>query len=143
MLLKGNTVLENIDEGNLTRELEIAKFRNYGREKFSDLIKHEISFYDFIQHSSKFYSIELPKEISDYFLRIDIAPYFWLSEATLVQRIENLLNKKSEAYNFVSNHREVKNYYSKWLNQKAPSGNRMQGQNRPNILHLRHYRKTQ
>ena len=40
MLLKGSDILENVDEGNLSRELEIAKFRNYGREKFSDLIQY-------------------------------------------------------------------------------------------------------
>lgn len=108
MLLKGNQVLENIDVGNLNQELEIAKFRNYGRENFADLIKSEISFSDFIIQSSQFYSIKLPKEISEYFIRADIAPYFWLSEASLLQRIEDLLVVKSAEYNFVSNFREIK-----------------------------------
>lgn len=119
MLLKGNQVLENIDVGNLNQELEIAKFRNYGRENFADLIKSEISFSDFIIQSSQFYSIKLPKEISEYFIRADIAPYFWLSEASLLQRIEDLLVVKSAEYNFVSNFREIKNYYYKWLTQKT------------------------
>ena len=118
MLLKGNDVLENIDEGNLTRELEIAKFRNYGREKFSELVRYNISFDEFLSNSEKFYSIHLPKEISDYFLRVDTAPYFIMSSSPVLQVIEQMLLKKKDEYNFISNYREIKNYYQKWLIKK-------------------------
>jgi len=120
MLLKGNTVLENIDEGNLTRELEIAKFQNYGRENFSDLIQYKITLNDYIRNSSKFYSIELPKEISDYFIRADISTYFIMSEAPILRRIEEFLLVKNNKHDYVSNYREIKNYYYKWLIQKTP-----------------------
>ncbi|MCB9248094.1 MAG: hypothetical protein H6613_05895 [Ignavibacteriales bacterium] len=119
MLLNGNNVLENIDEANLSKELEIAKFRNYGREHFSDLIKDEISFEYFINHSSKFYSINLPREISDYFLRLDTAQFFWISECTVIKQVEDLLFAKNNKFNFVSNYREIKKYYSKWITQKT------------------------
>jgi hypothetical protein len=118
MLLKGTEVLENIDEGNLTRELEIAKFRNYGREKFSDLIQNNINFDYFMRNSSQFYSINLPKEISDYFLRADIAPFFIMSEAPILKRIEELLLANNNEFNFVSNYREIKKNYYKWLIEK-------------------------
>lgn len=120
MLLKGNTVLENIDEGNLSRELEIAKFLNYGREKFSELIRHEVSFTDYIANSSKFYSINLPKELSDYFIRADLSPFYILSEAPILKQIEEILITKKNDFGFVSNYREIKRYYYKWLTQKPP-----------------------
>jgi len=120
MLLKGTDVLENIDAGNLSKELEIAKFRNYSREKFSDLIQFDITFDDFIENSSKFFSISLPKELSDYFIRAETAPYFLLTESRILKRIEDLLITKSNEYEFVSNYREIKNYYFKWLTQKTP-----------------------
>lgn len=118
MLLNGTAVIENIDEGDLTRELELAKFRNYGREKFADMIKSEISFYEFFEHSSKFYSITLPNEISDYFLRKDFAHFFWLSEAPVIKAVEKFLKLKSEENNFIANQREVKEFYFKWIMQK-------------------------
>jgi hypothetical protein len=120
MLLKGNDVLENIDEGNLSRELEIAKFRNYGRERFSDLIKQRIGFEEYLKIASDFYSIKLPAEISDNFIRADIAPYFILSEAPILKEVEQLLLIKKNEYNFVLNYREIKNFYYKWLLQKTP-----------------------
>jgi len=51
MFTNGSIVLENFDEKNLTQELEIAKFRNYGRENFSELIHYIINFNDFINDS--------------------------------------------------------------------------------------------
>ncbi|MCB0729844.1 MAG: hypothetical protein KDC88_02325 [Ignavibacteriae bacterium] len=120
MLLNGNEVIENIDERNLSRELEIAKFRNYGRERFSDLIRYRISFEEFIRNTSNFYSIKLPLEISDYFIRADIAPYFIMSDATILKDVEELLLLKKNDYNFIANYREVKQFYYKWLIQKTP-----------------------
>ena len=120
MLLKGSSVIENIDESNLSRELEIAKFRNYSRENFSDLIPHNINFEDFIENTTKFYSISLPKELREYFIRIDSSPYYPLSNAPVFKKIEELLYKSKNDSNFVSNYREVKKYYYKWLIQKTP-----------------------
>jgi hypothetical protein len=119
MLIKGNEVLENIDEGNLSRELEIAKFRNYGRENFADLIRYKISLDDFIENTSQFYSIRLPKEISEYFLRFDLAPYFIMSDAPAIIKMEDILSFRKNEFEFVTNLREVKNYYKKWLVQKT------------------------
>lgn len=120
MLLKGTDVLENVDEGNLSRELEIAKFRNYGREKFSDLIQYNITFKQFIKNSSNFYSIHFPKELSDYFIREDISPFFILSESPIIKRIEGLLLARGNDLDFVSNYREIRNLYHKWIIQKTP-----------------------
>lgn len=119
MLLKGSQVLENIDEGNLSRELEIAKFRNYGRENFSDLIKYHLSFEEYIDNTTKFFSIQLPDVISDYFIRIDLAPNYILSDAPIFEKLKELILKKGGEYNFVANFREIKNYYYKWLVQKT------------------------
>ena len=119
MLINGTSVIENIDEGNLSRELEIAKFRNYAREKYSELIQYDISLDQYIETSSNFYSISLPEEIAEYFIRFDIAPYFLLSEAPILSHIEEYLIAKKSNQNTVCNFREIKNYYFKWVSQKS------------------------
>jgi hypothetical protein len=119
MFIKGMDVIENIDNMNLSRELEIAKFRNYGKEHFGHLIKNEISLESFINHSTKFFSINLPPQISDYLIRLDTAPYFWISDATIVKKIEELLNIKSSKLNFVANFKEIKKYFLQWAMQKS------------------------
>ena len=120
MLLKGTSILENVDEGNLSRELEIAKFRNYSRENFADLIPSNLTFEEFFESTSKFYSISLPNEISEYFIKSDLSPYFVLSEAPVFKKIEEILLNKKNEFEFVANYREVKNNYHKWLIQKNP-----------------------
>lgn len=120
MLLKGSEILENIDEGNLSRELEIAKFRNYGRENFSDLVRYKVTIKDYIENSSQFHSIRLPQEIAEYFIRFDLASYFIVSESPALGRIELFLSTRNDDLEFVANLKEVKNYYSKWLVQKTP-----------------------
>ncbi|MBI1932597.1 MAG: hypothetical protein HYS24_08670 [Ignavibacteriales bacterium] len=119
MFAKRMDILENIDEVNLSRELEIAKFRNYGREHFSDLLHDEISFDHFFQNTSKFYSINLPNEISDYLLRLDTAPFFWLSESPLIKKMEEILTTKNSKFNYVANFREIKKYYTQWITLKT------------------------
>ncbi|MFZ1289103.1 MAG: hypothetical protein WAR79_03380 [Melioribacteraceae bacterium] len=119
MFVNRMDILENIDEVNLSRELEIAKFRNYGREHFSDLLRYEISFEHFIENTSKFYSIKLPHEISDYLIRLETAPYFWLSEANVVRNIEDLLLTKNSKFNYVANFKEIKKYYTQWVTLKT------------------------
>lgn len=120
MLINGTSVIENIDEGNLSRELEIAKFRNYARENYSELIVYNSNFEDFIENSSKFFSISLPDEIAEYFIRFDAAPFFFLSEAPILNQIEDSLLVKKTNQNTVCNFREIKNYYYKWITQKFP-----------------------
>ena len=101
MLLKSNDVIENIDEVNLSRELEIAKFRNYGREHFSDLLFDKISLEAYIKNSSQFFSISLPKEISDYFIRFDSAPNYLMTDSPTLKFIEEHLTVKKNDYNFI------------------------------------------
>lgn len=119
MLISGTGVIENIDEGNLSRELEIAKFNNYARENYSELINYQINFEQFIKNSSNFFSISLPQEIAEYFVRFDTAPFYFLSEAPILNQIEEYLVAKKSSNNMVCNHREIKNYYSKWITQKV------------------------
>jgi hypothetical protein len=122
-MFTGNTqILENIDNQALSKELEIARFRNFGREKFGNVVQRHISYDDFVYTASKHFSINLPKEISEYYIRIETAPYFAAMDSPALERIENILLKNRDNSNFIANHREIKNYYSKWVAQKDDKG---------------------
>lgn len=134
MLLGNSQFIENVDEGNLSRELEIARFKNYGREKFSSLVKNEIYLNEFLRETSQHYSLQLPSDISDFFIRMDYAEYFWLSENPLIEKLDILLGKNSGECKFVSNHREIKKQYLKWAEQKNPKEKQFVAINLINIL---------
>jgi len=122
MFVSNSQVLENIDDQTLSKELEIAKFRSFGREKFGNVIKKHISYDDFAYTASKHFSINLPKEISEYFIRIETAPYFASMDSPALKKIESILLKNRDSNNFIANHREIKNYYSQWILQKDEKG---------------------
>ena len=122
MFVSKSQVLENIDDQTLSKELEIAKFRNFGREKFGNIIKKHISFDDFVYTASKHFSINLPKEVSEYFIRLETAPYFASMSSPALEKIEAILLKNRDSNNFIANHREIKNYYSQWVSQKDDKG---------------------
>ena len=122
MFVSKTQVLENIDDQTLSKELEIAKFRNFGREKFGNVIQRHISFDDFIYTASKHFSINLPKEVSEYFIRLETAPYFASMNSPALEKIESILLKNRDSNNFIANHREIKSYYSQWVSQKDDKG---------------------
>ncbi len=122
MLVNNSQILENIDDQTLSKELEIARFRNFGREKFGNGIRKHINYDDFIYLASKHFSISLPKEISEFFIRIETAPYFATLNSPILDRIEKILLKNKDSSNFIANHREIKNYYSQWITQKDEKG---------------------
>ncbi len=118
MLTTQNQILQNIDENHLSKELEIAKFRNYGRENFSGLIPYEVNLERFLENSSMFFSIKLPQEISEFFLRKDCAHYYFISEAPLKNEIIDFLTTHGPENNFIANHREINKLYKRWIFQK-------------------------
>ena len=73
MPLENSTIFQNDIS---TKEVEIAKFRNYGREKFGSAIKRSVDFEEFSEKLLKHTSINLPTEIAECFVRIDTAPFF-------------------------------------------------------------------
>ncbi|MEE9430454.1 MAG: hypothetical protein V3V16_05395 [Melioribacteraceae bacterium] len=115
MLSENSTIFQNDIS---TKEVEIAKFRNYGREKFGTAIKRSVDFEEFSEKLLKHTSVNLPIEIAECFIRIDAAPFFGAINSPLLDNIENVLTQNRAGNNFIANHREVKEYYSKWVLHK-------------------------
>ncbi|MCP5064705.1 MAG: hypothetical protein GY936_19895 [Ignavibacteriae bacterium] len=110
---------KNIFQNDVSsKELEIAKFRNYGREKYGNAIKRSVSFDEFSEHLLQHTSINLPPEIEEYFIRIDTAHYFGAVETPFLKNIELILSQNRSDNNFIANHREVKEFYHKWIYNK-------------------------
>jgi len=122
MLVNGSEILVNIDDQTLSKELEIAKFRSFGKKKFGYFIKKNVDYDDFIYTATKHFSVSLPKEISEMFIRIETAPFFASFNSPVLERIENVLLKNKDSNNFIANHREIKNYFSQWITQKEDKG---------------------
>jgi len=116
MLVQSNEIFQ---KDVSSKEVEIAKFRNYGREKFGNAIKKSVNFEEFSDTLLKHTSINLPNEIAEFFIQIDTVPYFGAINSPFLQKIEKILKQNKNENNFIANHREVKEYYAKWVLQKS------------------------
>ena len=93
-------LVREFDEEYLQRELLNSKFRNFAKEKFLNLIQFDVDYIDFLRRISIQEAFKLPIELNDYQIRIDTAPLFWLSDANILEKAEELfLNKNKQKPN--------------------------------------------
>lgn len=112
-------LVREFDEEYLQRELLNSKFRNFAKEKFLNLIQFDVDYIDFLRRISIQEAFKLPIELNDYQIRIDTAPLFWLSDANILEKAEELFLNKNKRVSIVSDYSEIKKFYSKWITQKS------------------------
>ena len=105
-------------EEQLDRELNIAKFKSYAKEKFLDYVKYDIRYLDLIKESARHEAFNLPLFINEFFIRFDAAPYYWVLDSNILSKAEESF--KASSKNVVTaggNYAEIKKFYIKWLTQ--------------------------
>ena len=83
-------------EEQLARELYVARYKSYGKEKFLDYVKYEIKYLDLLKESARHTSFNLPDLISDFFIRMDTAPYFWILDSNILTKAEETFRVSSK-----------------------------------------------
>lgn len=102
----------------LERQIEIAKFKNYAKEKFAGLVKYNIDYTKFLRNCEIHYKLNLPQEISDFFINIKHAHYFWLAKTPVLDNSEKYIKSHPELFPLLSSYTDIKKYYAKWIKQK-------------------------
>ena len=103
---------------SLSRQLLIAKFKSFAKEKFLGSVRYEINSIDFIKESAKHFSIKLPANIGEFFIRLDAAPFYWICDSPVIQSAESLIKPKNKIIS-TNNFEDIKKFYSKWIMQKG------------------------
>ena len=99
-------------------EEQFSRFRQIARDFFKNYVKFNFDYLDFIKAVTRFYSIDLPKEINEYIITVDTAPYFWITDIPLITKTEEFFNKLYRAGGGPANYEELKKYYTRWITQK-------------------------
>ena len=107
------------DEERLQQELLNSRFRNYAKEKFLNSVQFDTDYIDFLRSITAQEAFKLPSELNDYHIRLDNAPLFWLSDARILEKAEELFANKNKRLAVVSDYNEIKKFYSKWITQKS------------------------
>ena len=105
------------DEELLSREMASAKLKNFAKENFQNLVRFDLSRIDFLKWISQHYAYNLPSEIDEYFININVAPYFWASNISMFSAIEKAFASQKKN-NFSTNFPEIKKFYSHWVTEK-------------------------
>jgi len=105
-------------EEQLARELNIAKFRSYAKDKFLDYVKYDIQYLDLLKESARHTAFNLPELINEFFIKIDAAPYFWILDSNILAKAEESFRAASKnVLTAGGNYGEIKKFYLKWLTQ--------------------------
>ncbi|OGU35261.1 MAG: hypothetical protein A2068_12770 [Ignavibacteria bacterium GWB2_35_6b] len=105
-------------EEQLARELNVAKFRSYAKDKFLDYVKYDIQYLDLLKESARHTAFNLPELMDEFFLRMDAAPYFWILDSNILAKAEETFRVASKnVLTAGGNYGEIKKFYLKWLTQ--------------------------
>lgn len=105
-------------EEQLARELNVAKFRSYAKDKFLDFVKYDIQYLELLKESARHAAFNLPELIDEFFIKFDSAPYYWILDSNILSKAEDSFRASSK--NIVTaggNYGEIKKFYLKWLTQ--------------------------
>ncbi len=111
--------MREFDEEPLQRELLNSRFRNFAKEKFHSAIQLDTDYIDFLRRIAIQEAFKLPQEFNDYQIILETAPLFWLSDAKILEKAEELFVNKNTRSPIVSDYNEIKKFYSKWITQKS------------------------
>lgn len=119
-LVNAHIISSQMDDDQLIRETNIAKYRTFAKTCFQDSVKYEHNYIDYIRNISRHYACNLPEHIGEFFINSHIAPHFWITEAPVIANVELVLDDSQDGMTTVSsNYGDIKSFYSKWLNQKG------------------------
>ncbi len=99
--------------------VDISKFRQFVKEAFKGYVKPNFDHLDFIKSTARFYSIELPPNISEFLIKMDSAPLFWISDIPFLLKTEEYFDNLNKSSGKNSRFSELKKLYSKWVFLKS------------------------
>ena len=120
---KNDIIVEYTDFKEIRIDPLKSRFRKLATEYFEfDLTNKKSK--NLIKEISKFASLHLPAEIDEVFINLNTAPFFLAAQTPLLQQLEKFLIKSLSTVGGLDDHREIKEYYSKWLNAQLSDNKR-------------------
>jgi len=113
---------DTTSESEINRELIYAKFKSYASEKFQEAVIVDYDYDEFLSNVNRHFKLNLPLNLSEYFIHINYAALFWLSNHPAVISTGDLA-KTDKPDTILANRQnneiaEIKKFYSNWLYQK-------------------------
>lgn len=112
--------IPELPDDSLSKELLAAKFKTFAKEHFQTFARKENDYLQYIKKSAQLTSLRMPEEMSELFIRFDMAQYFWICDTVPLLKYEEWLKIDSRGkQSQMEGYRSVKDFYAKWAIVKA------------------------
>ncbi|MDP3832164.1 MAG: hypothetical protein Q8Q47_12920, partial [Ignavibacteriaceae bacterium] len=106
-------------------ERDLGKFNKVGRDYFHVELRRDPDLLTSIKNSSRFYNLQLPTNLNEFFIKHEESALYWIFEIPLLNYLEehtkNQLGTKSAIYDY----KLIKDYFSKWVIAKNENQKKM------------------
>ncbi|MHB8578566.1 MAG: hypothetical protein ACYDA4_01755 [Ignavibacteriaceae bacterium] len=96
-------------------EIALSKFKSLAKEYFQIEISLDNDYAKVMKDSSRFFSFNLPNEISEIFIRFEDAPLFWVFRSPTIIQIEEFYKLSISNLSGQNYYKTIREFYSKWL----------------------------
>ncbi len=114
MALEELHILEPEQQVDKSYELNLAGFNKIRQKYFKSYQKRNENYLELLKSGSKFFSLNLPDEISEVFIRKEDAFIFWLFESPLLLKSEKIIMDSSSSDARLIRE-EMKKYFNRWV----------------------------
>lgn len=120
-MTKDESILDEITGEKFASDALITRFKNLAGKFGASEQNSNSEFIHKFKDSTRFYRFGLPKDYSEYFIRLDELPVYFLLESPLINNYEVYFRNRSEKKFPNEAHRSFMEFYGKWVTLKSIS----------------------
>ena len=113
--MKSDTAYKEESESKELGEIALSKFKSLAKEYFQIEISYDNDYAKVVKDSSRFFSFNLPNEISEIFIRFEEAPLFWVFRSPVIIQVEEFYKLSISNLSGQNYYKIIREFYSKWL----------------------------
>ncbi len=113
--MKNSTTYSEDFESKELGEIAMSKFKSLAKEYFQVEISSAVDFAKVMKDSVRFYSFNLPNEISENFIRFEEAPLYWIFRSPTIIQVEEFYKLSISNISGQNYYKTIIDFYSKWL----------------------------
>ncbi len=114
---------DELEERTLTDLLK-ARFRTLAKEYLQYDITDDEDLGRVLKENSRFFGFSLPAHVSEFFIKYEDAPVFWVYNSPLNIYLEDMLKGPGAQSISYANHKSIKDFYTKWVLIRSDSEKR-------------------
>ncbi|QQS35430.1 MAG: hypothetical protein IPM56_14430 [Ignavibacteriales bacterium] len=133
-MINDNSILDELTGEKFASDALTTRFKNLAGKFCTQDVQSGIEFIHKFKETTRFYRFPLPPQLSEYFIRYEEAPLFFLYETPLTAGYEDFFRNRSDKKYPSEAHRSLMEFYSKWVTLKSISDKKFFANSMINVI---------